>query len=452
MSERPGFDPIATVAELPPLREPHAHLARVRKRRYLLYGAALAVFFALPFVDAVRAPRPPLAELELYFGEHPLRPWRDRIGNGEVLSREARVPLADLYSADATLASIRRLAVEQGTGGARGPGLIGTIEIGGWHWTPRPASFFAAFAGFSVAGLLYLRRRLHFSREVIEYEQRKNEDMQRTFSAKIRELTEANRALESARAQLVSAEKLASIGRLSATLAHEIRNPLTIIQTSAGFIADELPEGSSAAEALELINAEIVRLNGIITDLLNFARPKPPRLVRADLNATVRTWLPPLEEELLRRGIALRFEPGVALPEAHADLDQLYQVLLNILWNARDALVEDGTEAPHIAIRTIRESARFVAIEIEDNGPGMTKEQLEQIGEPFYTTKTQGTGLGLPLCMQLLEGMGGELRVDSRVEEWTKVSLVLAVAPARDSDSIVAQPTPVASPREKDSV
>ncbi len=266
-----------------------------------------------------------------------------------------------------------------------------------------------------------------------------------------RETREMVEQFEHLRHRLVETEKLASLGRLSATLAHEIRNPLSIIKSSTEIALDDVNPDSSSAGAIALIREEISRLERIIGELLKFARPREPRIECHALRDLVRHWLPPIVEELEKDGIQLVPEVEEGPLEVFVDPDHLYQALLNVVWNARDAL--KGTPPGRIFIRVRREGGVYTVLEIEDNGSGMLPDTLEQIREPFFTTKTQGTGLGIPVSVQLLELMGGRLEITSEVESGTTVRMLLrhgrtsagleskAEGDRQDADPLAASPT-----------
>jgi len=141
----------------------------------------------------------------------------------------------------------------------------------------------------------------------------------------------------------------------------------------------------------------------------------------------VRYWIPPVVEELEKENIQLvpQLEAGKGLG-VFVDADQLYQIFLNVVWNARDAV--RGTRNPHIFLRVDCTATDFVRLQIRDTGVGMTPDVLRQISEPFFTTKTQGTGLGVPVSIQLLEGMGGRFEVESKLDFGTMVTLHLPLA------------------------
>jgi len=285
----------------------------------------------------------------------------------------------------------------------------------------------------AVVGFLFLMERQKRSQKLIaaqaQRHQRLNEQLEKRIEDSNRIIEKFNRLQN----KLVEAEKLASIGRLSATLAHEIRNPLSIIKSSTEIVTDEVRQESGSVAAIGLIRDEVDRIDRIVSDLLNFARPKDPKLERLQLKSLVRHWLPPVVEELEKNHIQLVPQFEDLDPVVIADPDQLYQVLLNVIWNARDALA--GNQNPHIFLRTEEADARYAKLVIQDTGPGMLPEVVQQVKEPFYTTKTQGTGLGLPVSIQLMEVMGGKLEIESEVEVGTRVSLYLRRADASFTSS-----------------
>ncbi len=286
-----------------------------------------------------------------------------------------------------------------------------------------------AFAGL-VGWLFAVRARLRNSLNQLDTQRSKQGKLNEELEAKVAESRRVIDKLNTLQDKLVEAEKLASIGRLAATLAHEIRNPLTIIKSSTEIVADGAPEGSGAGAALAVIQEEVARMDRIISDLLNFARPKPPDVMVHNVKSLIRHWLPPVVEELEKDHVQLvpQFENFAG--DVVVDADQLYQVFLNIVWNARDALA--GVPRPHIFVRTEEAGPNFCRLTIQDTGAGMIPEMLQQVREPFFTTKTKGTGIGLSISVQLIEGMGGRLTIDSELEVGTTVALFL---PRADSSA-----------------
>jgi signal transduction histidine kinase len=250
--------------------------------------------------------------------------------------------------------------------------------------------------------------------------------------------TAFNRLTESvARFQREAAqrERLSSLGRLSTVIAHEIRNPLMIIRTSLSPLrGNASPE--ERREAVADIDEGTRRINRIIGDVLDFARPIRFDFAEADVNEICRTstaaaWAGDASDDV-------RLDLDVALPPVVTDAERLRTALVNVLVNARHALAAraeagDGAsraaavavaDEPSIIVATRRHDDHVV-ITIEDHGVGMPPDDLAHIFEPFYTTRRAGTGLGLPIAKNIVEGLGGTIRVDSRTGEGTRIEIDL---------------------------
>jgi two-component system, NtrC family, sensor histidine kinase PilS len=203
-------------------------------------------------------------------------------------------------------------------------------------------------------------------------------------------------------ADVVRSRKLAELGRMSAGLAHEIRNPLAamlgcleLLRTDAK--ASSTSEDDEKSRMLDIIHREATRLSGLVTDFLTYSRPAPPRIAELDVMVVVREVLSGMRSPI---EVAVT-GPPVAL--AYADGDQLKQVLWNLLRNAEQAT----TATIQVHVRAIDD----VEIHVDDDGPGLSQEQEERLFEPFYTTRSNGTGLGLATSYQLTRQVGGDLRV-----------------------------------------
>lgn len=257
-----------------------------------------------------------------------------------------------------------------------------------------------------------------------------------TLLGKVQELTETTTRLTQTQAQLVRSERLASVGRLSAGLAHEIGNPIAALIG----LEDLLLEGELAAEPRDFVarmRRETERINRVVRDLLDFARPEAadgasndddePTNVGAvmdDVTALVRPQKP-------FRGVRIERELDeplhVALPAS-----RLMQVLLNIVLNAGDAIATNRREEGRITLRARSVGKERVRIEVEDDGPGISLEVRDQVFEPFVTTKSvgEGTGLGLAVCRGLVESAGGEIGLDTSYEQGARFFVVLPAADA----------------------
>jgi len=217
--------------------------------------------------------------------------------------------------------------------------------------------------------------------------------------------------------RLSRSENLAAMGRMTATLAHEIKNPLAIIRGSAKRLGKLAPEALTMADS---VVEEVDRLSGTVNRYLQFARGGPPEPgSHGDAAATLAATVDLLAPEFRSRGCTLEREGEAACPVPLDDAS-LKQVWLNLLQNALEALPEGG----RARATCLREGTR-VRVVIADDGPGMPAGVLARLGEPFYTTRAQGTGLGLHLSRQLVTGVGGSLEVESREGQGTSVTVEL---------------------------
>ena len=243
-------------------------------------------------------------------------------------------------------------------------------------------------------------------------------------------------------------DRLASLGALAAGVAHEIRNPLTGIGTSAQILKRRLESGDPRAPFADLILEEVTRLDRIVTSLLQFARPAAPRLKRESLLPALDKAQALVQELAVRQNVALRIDRADAIPEIYVDHDQILQVLLNVLMNALQAL-ESGGEI-HVTLRVTRKRAAersqlgrratdrleapretppldVLELRIQDNGPGIPAAALARVFDPFFTTRAQGSGLGLSICQSIVREHGGIISIESVVGQGTAVIIDLPV-------------------------
>ena len=210
--------------------------------------------------------------------------------------------------------------------------------------------------------------------------------------------------------QVQRAERLAAIGRLAAGVAHEIRNPLSSIRGFAYLLGKGHAEPSPEREYADTMVREIDRINRVVSDLLNFARPmalEPEEVCLTDLIDHVVTLV---SADTKAQGIDIHVRSEPDRLRLFADSNQLTQAILNLALNAIQALEDGGT----IDVRAGRhQSGEGVAIVMEDNGPGIPPELQEKIFEPFATTRERGTGLGLAMVRKIAENHNGEVRLES---------------------------------------
>ncbi len=236
------------------------------------------------------------------------------------------------------------------------------------------------------------------------------------FVASFKDLTE----LKAMQAKMIQTEKLASLGQMAAGVAHEIRTPLGSIKMSTRLLGEELggPEG---AEVIGTIREAVSSMEVIVNELLDYTRDIALQLDDYDLAGIARSSVFGLEEEWRRRGVAVAVDPPDVRLSALVDGVRIKQVITNIVKNAIEAAPRGEGR---VRVR-LSEQGGGVRITVEDNGPGMTEEELSKVFQPFYTNKAQGVGLGMPIVRRLVELHGGEVRVVSERGTGTAVSVDL---------------------------
>jgi two-component system sensor histidine kinase PilS (NtrC family) len=235
----------------------------------------------------------------------------------------------------------------------------------------------------------------------------------------VQDLTELRRMEEEVR----RAERLAALGKLSAGLAHEIRNPLASMCGSIALLGKQPGLGEKERKLLQIVSREGERLEALVRDFLAFARPPQPQLQQVEASQLVEETLAVFRQEAASRGVRVSVEAEPAV-RALADPGQLRQVLWNLLSNAADAVGPGGWVRARL-----RRSGGMAAMEIEDSGPGIPADDLQRIFDPFFTTKESGTGLGLAIVHSIVEAHGGQLAVQS-VPGRTLFSVALPLAAA----------------------
>jgi signal transduction histidine kinase len=259
-----------------------------------------------------------------------------------------------------------------------------------------------------------------------------------------REFNAMAASLARQRDELRRAERLAAVGRISAQITHEIRNPLNAIGLNAELLQEEL-EGSAGAprEAVQLVAAisrEVDRLNGVAEEYLRFARLPRPERGRQDLGEILGSLLDFLGPELQAARIEVQRDLGARLPPVRGDEGQLRAVFLNLLRNSREAMPGGGT----VRVRTSWAEGAAVA-EVSDTGGGIPPDDLTRIFEPFYSTKQRGTGLGLAFTQQVVKEHGGAIRCESEVGRGTTFTVVLPTE-ADDATGAAGGGTAAAAP------
>lgn len=232
------------------------------------------------------------------------------------------------------------------------------------------------------------------------------------------------RALERIRLkeQLSRAEHLSSLGEMVAGISHEIRNPLGIIMSSSELLKKKMADYDPSNPIPNIIIEESSRLNNIITDFLNFAKPRTPHLVPCKLEDVIQKNITFLESQIKEQGYTVEKQYDNNLPEITADSDMLYQAFLNILINAMQAMPNGGK----INVK-VCSNGNAVEIFFEDQGEGIAEDILEKIWDPFFTTKSKGTGLGLGIVKNIIESHGGTVQITNRSVSGAKVTVRIPV-------------------------
>jgi signal transduction histidine kinase len=215
--------------------------------------------------------------------------------------------------------------------------------------------------------------------------------------------------------------RLAATGELSATLAHEIKNPLNAIGSAALYLKKNF-RGDLVKEFSHVIYDEVMRINKLTSNLLNFAKPMKTELESSDVNDLVRETVSLLREECEERELSVRTELQEGLPRALIDRSQFKQVLINLVLNALDAVPHEGS----VQVETCTSNGS-ISIEVRDNGRGISEEDLGCIFNPFFTTKTRGTGLGLAITKKVVKEHGGEILAESAPGRGSVFTIVLPV-------------------------
>jgi len=299
--------------------------------------------------------------------------------------------------------------------------VFGIVAPEWWRWLEH--AFYVVFEdAFLIAScVISTREMMALSRRQAELE-----DSQFRAQEKSAELDLALEALKHSQEDLVRNEKLAAVGKLAASVGHELRNPLAAIQSAHAYIAKKVGDGGQAAsdprvgQFFGVVQRELNACSRIISDLLDFAREKKPDLRPCPLRA--------LAEEAIsivpaRAGVSVTNEVPSSLPVPAIDKNQFRQVLVNLIQNAVEAVPDD--RAGRVTVSATGGDGVPWRIAVTDNGMGIPEENLRNIFQPLFTTKTKGTGLGLAVVAGMVERHGGRIGVESKEGEGTEFFIEL---------------------------
>lgn len=262
-----------------------------------------------------------------------------------------------------------------------------------------------------------------------------------SYIAVVRDISKrlkAQQELEKTRQQYFHQEKMAAIGQLAAGILHEVGNPIAAIAGAASDLKtatveeqraqQDIPVDETLSRNIDMIDEQTARLGKITREIADFASPKPRERELLNLNSLLKSTARLLSYDQRFQNIKMDLQLDKNLPAIIGVADQLTQVFMNLLLNAMDACITDNHDRAHILINSQLEGDR-VKVLVRDYGPGMTKETLDHVLEPFFTTKPvgKGSGLGLSLCDTMVNAHGGELRIDSEEGQGTTVEVFLPI-------------------------
>ncbi len=297
------------------------------------------------------------------------------------------------------------------------------VLYGGAHghlYHPRDLPFIQALADLTAVAIDEVRQRAQTAA------------LQRDLARSRIEYAEAQARLDAAQAQLLQSAKLAAVGELSASVAHEINNPLYAARNSLYLVEQDLPPEAPQRAFLEIAQTELGRIARIITRMRDFYRPSRSELLATDVNNLLDETIELVRTHLRHSLVTLNLELAGDMPSIIAHADQLRQVFLNIILNACDAMPEGGCLTVGTRCRyDNRGQQQAVEVRIADNGVGIPAEHLEHLFEPFYTTKPQGTGLGLAISAHIVTQHSGRISVESTVGTGSLFTIIL---PLNDND------------------
>jgi signal transduction histidine kinase len=223
--------------------------------------------------------------------------------------------------------------------------------------------------------------------------------------------------LKKSKSYIRRADRLASLGTLTAGISHEIRNPLVAIKTFTQLLPERLKDEEFLNKFLNIASGEVDRISSLITELLDFAKPSEPKLELEDVNTILDSMILLLSTETSKKLIQLIKQYGTDLPPIRIDREQMKQAFLNILLNAIEATPENGK----VTVRTrsfVKPGGQpYIQIEVSDTGCGIAAEYLEEIFNPFFTTKEAGSGLGLSIAHQIVQEHKGYITVESQLDK-----------------------------------
>jgi PAS domain S-box-containing protein len=231
--------------------------------------------------------------------------------------------------------------------------------------------------------------------------------------------------------EILRMDRLVSLGKLSSGIAHELRNPLAGIKTTAQALSEEMSKDDSRREYLSRITKEIDRLNDLLKTFFSFAKPQKLNLIDCSVKDVINEIIPFLFKEIADQGVRFVEAYHPQLPKIKVDKNQMYQVFLNLFLNAIQAMPNGGELKievnPTVSYSQDGPGQNFIKIVISDTGKGIPTNIIHRIFDPFFTTKPKGIGLGLSITYQIIKKHGGTIKVESKLEKGTSFIINLPV-------------------------
>lgn len=240
--------------------------------------------------------------------------------------------------------------------------------------------------------------------------------------------------------QLWQAARLAGVGELAASIAHELNNPLATVSLRVEGLLAKTPPDDPRRKALEIVDQEVDRMGRLVANLLNFSRAGREEVSIVNVADEITKTVELTGYHFRQRGVVVASEFGRGVPAIQADRQQLRQVFLNLFTNAADAMPRGGRLVPRVKAGELAPGRPAVVIEVADTGTGIPSELLPRVTEPFFTTKEEGkgTGLGLAICRRIVEQHHGRLEVESELGKGTTIRVLL---PAQNGENLTGPRT-----------
>ena len=229
--------------------------------------------------------------------------------------------------------------------------------------------------------------------------------------------------------RMFRAEQLATMGQFAAGIAHELRNPLTSIRSTVQYLSGEVEQNNEAKKLAEDVLSEVDRLNGIVENLLNLAKPTESKPQELDVRKEIEHYLHFVEAQAKKQNVQIQTQIEKDLPKLFCDPAELRQVLINLVLNGMQAMPDGGPVVIRASLFSPRDDSisgkKKILIEVEDKGVGIPTNLSEKVFEPFFTTKPSGTGLGLTICNNIVRRHSGEIWIEQGLDSGTVVKITL---------------------------